>query len=345
MTLELFETRTMLVALEEAFPPKTFLIDTFFSKEKNFFPTKHVDIDHVKGIRRLAPYVKSTSEGKVVERIGFDAKSYVPPYIKVKTPTTAQLFLTRDAGQTVYGANDGPEARAQKQLGKDLADLSDMITRREEQQASQLLHTGKVTVVGDGYNDEIDFGMKATHLVTVSAANRWNAGTAYPLEQLRQYKRTGAQDCGLIFDKCIMGTDALDAFLKNTNVVSQLDTRRIDLGQIDPVEESKGVTYYGRIKDCNLDLYTYEEYYVDPDTTVLTPMVAPKQILLGSTQARASMNYGAIEDLDAGANFAVARFPKSWREKDPSVQWLLLQSAPLLALHQVDGFMRVTVLA
>lgn len=343
MSISLFDTRTMLRALEVRFQPKVFLKDLFFSKETVAWPTKHVDIDVMKGKRRLAPYVRPTAAGKVVERVGFTTFTYQPPYIKPKMATTAQDFLSRNMGETVYGANDGPTQRAQRQLAKDLVELEDMIIRREETQAAELLETGKVTVTGDGLSTEIDFLMDATHIITLAGGDLWSAATAYPLEDLRVWKRLIAKDCGLNPDKCIMGTNALDAFLKNTNVVNQLDTRRIDLGKIDPVEQADGVTFYGRIKDVSLDLYTYEEYYIHPTTLVLTPMINADKVYLGSTRARCAVNYGAIQDLDVGSNFAVPRFPKSWREKDPSVQWLLLQSAPLLSMHQPDAFVVVKV--
>lgn len=345
MTISIYETRTMLQALEERFPPYTFLKDMFFSKEVNTFVTKHVDIDVMKGKRRVAPYVKPTSEGQVVERIGYRTDTYEPPYIKPKMPTTAQLFLDRQMGNTIYGPNDGPEQRAAMQMGKDLAELEDMIIRREETQAAELLNTGLVTITGDGFSETIDFQMSASHKITLSGTDLWDNASAQPLEKLRQIKRIVTKDSGLVPNVCIMGFDALDAFIKHANVKGALDTRRIDLGQILPVEQAMGVTYYGRIRDIGMDLYTYEEYYIHPTTTVLTPMVPEKKVFIGSTQARCSTNYGAIQDLDAGGNFAVSRFPKSWRTKDPSTQWLLLQSAPLLAMNQVDAFASVTVLA
>lgn len=46
--ISMFETRTMLQALEKMFLPKTFLLNTFFSDIETF-NTEHVDIDIVKG--------------------------------------------------------------------------------------------------------------------------------------------------------------------------------------------------------------------------------------------------------------------------------------------------------
>jgi len=335
--LALFETRTMLAALEQMLPARTFLKDNFFTEEI-VFNTKHVDIDIKKGKRRLAPYVKPVAQGKLVDRIGFKTYSYIPPYVKPKMATNAQDFLTRNIGETIYGANDGPQQRAEKQLGADLAELDDMITRREETQASELLHTGIVTVTGEGYSETIDFGMPATHKITLTGNDLWTDTTnSDPLVDLRTWKRLIAQDSGLVPTDVIMGSDALDAFLNHPKVQNQLDTRRIDLGQITPAMLADGVTFYGRIRDIGCDLWTYEEYYIDPATAPTEkPMIEVDKVLMLSRRARTSVNYGAIQDLRANA--AVPRFPKSWEEEDPSVRYLLVQSAPLLALHQVDAF-------
>ena len=339
--LPLFETRTMLDALEQSYPPKLFLRDTFFTRVETF-QTEHIDIDVRKGKRRVAPYVHPRAEGKVVERIGFKTHTYKPPYIKEKMPTTAQDFLTRNIGETVYGANDGPQQRAEKQLGKDLADMQDMILRREETQASELLQTGKVTIVGDGIDDVIDFVIESSHLPVLAGSDLWSHADSDPLKDLRHWKRLVVQDSGIVPTIAIFGADVIDAFIKNAKVQNVLDNRRIVMGQIDPNMLPNGVTYYGNVKDVGLDIYTYDEWYVDPTTTVEMPMIGPKKVVMGSPQARTYRNYGAIQDLKA--TFAVPMFPKSWETEDPSVRWLLLQSAPLLSLNQVDAFLCATVL-
>lgn len=333
--LALFETRNMLRALEQMKPPRTFLRRNFFV-ETNTFNSKNVDIDIRKGKRRLAVYVKPVAEGKLVDRIGFKTYSYAPPYVKMKMATTAQDFLTRGVGETIYGASDGPMQRAQKQVGKDLAELDEMITRLEENQAAELLDTGIVTVVGEGINDTIDYVMPASHKITLTGTDLWTDTTnADPHQDLKTWKRLIAKDSGLIPTDVIMGTAAIDAYIVHPKVTTAFDTRRIDLGLITPEQIEDGVIFYGRIREVGVDVWTYEEYYLDNAGTE-QDMVDPNKVLMVTRRARTSKNYGAIQDLKANA--AVPRFPKSWEEEDPSVRFVMLQSAPLLALHQVDAF-------
>lgn len=341
--IDLFETRTMLRALEQMKAAKTFLLDTFF-KTMETSTTANVDIDIIKGKRKLAPFVSPKMQGKVMDRLGFATRSYKPPYVKPKMVTTAQDFLNRNAGDHIYAGADTAASRAAKQVGKDLRYLEEIITRREEWMASQLLQTGKVAIVGDGVDDEIDFGMDASHLITLTGNDLWSDQTnSTPLEDLRAWRRIILKDSGLNTTDAIMGSDALDAFLDHPDVQNKLDTRRIDLGQIDPRQTPAGAIYYGRIKDVALDLWVYDEWYYDEDTSTEKPMIDTKKVVLGSTQARTARHYGAIQDLEATAS--VPRFPKSWTEQDPSVRFIMVQSAPLVSLHQVDGFLCAAVLS
>lgn len=341
-TINLFDTRNMIQALRQMLPVKTFLKDNFFP-EVSIHNTRNIDIDIKKGKRRLPLYVKREAEGTLVERIGFVTRSYTPPYIKPKMVTTATDFLKRDENRTVYQTDEGPMARAQRRLGEDLSDLEEMITRAEEYQAAQLLQGGILSLKGDGFTDTIDFEVPASHKPVLAGGDLWDSTTEEPLEDLRVWKRLVKKDSGLNITDVIMGTEALDAFLKSPQVVNSLDTRRMDLGTIIPEEMADGVTFYGRIRDVGVDLWTYDEWYVDPISGVETAMVDPKKVIVATRRARTAVHYGAIEDLDA--NFAMARFAKSWKKDDPSAQMIMVQSAPLVALHQVDAFIIATVLS
>lgn len=341
MAVDIFQTRVMLRALEQMYKPKMFLRDTFF-KEVKTSNSRHVDIDIMKGKRRLAPYVSPLMEGKLVERVGFETKTYEPPYVKPKMVSTATEFLNRSLGEHIYAGNKTPAQRAREAMGKDLRTLNEEVDRLEESQAASVLDNGIVTAIGDGVNATIDFGMDATHKVTLTGNALWTDETnANPILNINQWKRLCAKDSGLVPDAVIMGATAWDNFVKHPKTKTALDTRRIDLGIIDPRMLPSGAQYMGYLKEAQVDVYTYDEYYLN-SSAVLTPMVNVKKVLMGSTKARAIRHYGAIQDLEALAS--VSRFPKSWIKQDPSVRYVMIQSAPLMGLHQVDAFLAATVI-
>ena len=203
MSIDLYNQRTMIRALETRFKPRMFLRDMFFhGQDPQTHTTTSFDIDIFKGKRRVAPYVKPIHQGVLVEKEGFTTKNFTPPYVKPKFVSKAQDFLTREIGKTMYAPGDGPSQRAQKQLGKELAEGDDMISRLEETQAAQLMETGKVVVTGKGYDGlEIDFGMDANHIITLSGTDLWTDAASQPLEQFRAWNQLTVKDAGLQIKK------------------------------------------------------------------------------------------------------------------------------------------------
>ena len=336
MTINMFDTRSMLRLLAQMLPVRTFLLDMFFT-ETEFSNTAYVDIDIIKGKRKMAPFVSPMAEGKMIERDGYTTKSFAPPYIKPKWITSAADILKRDPGNHVYAGNASPAQRAMEMLSKDLAEADKMITRREEWMAAQALNTGSIVVTGDGVSATIDFGMKASHKITLTGNSLWTDSASTPLEDLRTWRDLVAQSSGFVPNVGVFGQSVINALLAHADFQNQLNTRRIDLGSIDPqFLAEQGVVYYGHIKDVGLDIYGYMEWY-DLDGTEY-PMVPVDKIFLGSTGARTARHYGAIQDLEFSGGASVRLFPKSWMEKDPSGQVLLVQSAPLVVPHQIDAF-------
>ena len=338
MAIDIFEVRSMLRQIEQMKAAQSFLRDMFFP-EVNVSTTPKVDIDIVKGKRRVAPYVSPKLEGKVVARLGFSTNTVEPPHVKPKMVTDAEDLYKRQPGQTVYEGGLTPLQQAGMQLGKDMRELTDMIDRVEELQAAEALRTGKVTISGEGVEMEVDFQMSADHIVTLTSTAKWSDAGSDPLANLRTWRRKILQDSGMVPDVAVFGSSVIDTFLNHAKVQNLLNNRRIDLGFINPQALPNGVTYYGYINEVALDVYGYDEWYLDSAGDE-QPMLPANRILMGSTRARNVRHYGAIKDVEVG-DFAVRRFPKSWTQKDPSQRFLMVISAPLMALHQVDAFMSI----
>lgn len=340
-TIDLFQTRVMLSILEQMLPVRTFFFDRFFDGQSpRVSNTEHIDIDVVKGNRRMAPFVNPKLEGKVVERDGYTTFSYKPAYIKPKMITTAEDILKRQAGEVIYGATSTPSTRAAEQLAQDMAELDRMITRRIEWMCAKALTTGKIPVQGDGVDDEVDFLMSSDNIITLSGSALWTDHTdSDPLQNLKAWKRQVSKQSGLVVTDAVFGADAMDNFLKCDNVLGAnnlFDMRNVNIGRIEPrVMADMGVTYYGTITEIGLDLWTYEEYFYNEVTKTTDDMMPKDKVLLLAAGARREMHYGAIKDLSAIA--PVPRFPKSWITEDPSSRLLMVQSSPLPAPHQIDG--------
>lgn len=354
MAISLFERRRMAQALREMKPARTFLRNTFF-RTHQVYDTEHVDVDVQKGQRRLAPFVNPNLPGKVVERIGFTTHTYTAPSVAMERPTTAADLLTRQPGEDVYEPKS-PEDRAAEILGADLAELDDMIARREEWMCAQALFTDGIHIVGEGVDETINFGRSSDNEVPLPAeARRWNtATTARVLTDLMDWRRIVTRSGAPAPTLGVMGAKAADAFLHNDKLNAMLDIRNADFGRLAPMvgaELPDGVVYLGRIPAAGLDLFSYDEWYVDESTGVETALVPSEYILLGSPNVRTELRYGAVpvaSGTDGDSTITLVRgerVPDSWVTKSPAKRWLKVSSRPLPVPIQVDGFLVAQVVA
>jgi hypothetical protein len=346
-TADLYSRRSMLAALNLVPPVKRFLTNTFFSQVEQH-DTDTIDIDVTRGGRRMAPFVHAAHEGKPKQRAGFKTLTYRIPYIKELFTLSAHEILQRQPGQGLWDPGLSPAAQALQKMAVEMKESSDSIDRRVEWMCAQLLSTGSVRCVGEGTDETIDFLLPTAHNITLSGAALWSAPTtATPLTNLRNWKRIQSQK-GKVTTDFIFGTDAYDAFMTNTaevkGVNSMFDKTRITIGQIDPQMQADGVTYVGRINEIGVDIWVYEEWYADDQAdNKEKPMIDPKKVIGIARSARRTLHYGAIKDLDATGAFA--KFPKSWKCENPSAMVGLIQSAPLPALHDIEGIIVGKVIA
>ena len=149
---------------------------------------------------------------------------------------------------------------------------------------------------------------------------------------------------GVVAKTVVLDPDAWKLFRSNASVEKYLDYRRGTNNTLnkDPIVRGKDskARYVGSIGD--FDLWVYNDSYIGDDgkTTNLLPS---KTVILGSKDGlEGTRCYGAIHD--EKANWTAQRyFTKSWIEEDPSVRWLLLQSAPLVVPYRPNASMCVTV--
>jgi len=339
--IDIFDTRNLMAIVKYIFPVVTPFKSMFFSNEK-ISNTKFIDIDFVRGSRKLAPYVGPKMQSKTVDKRGFETRTVTPPYIKLKDVTTAEDILKRQVGRNIYQNNVSPAARARQMIAEQSSDFIDMIMRKIEFEAHRVLTTlGDVTFTGEGLNITINFNMKASHKITLAGTDKWDDAGSDPSKDIRDWAILIKKDAGLIPDMLILDNDATQLYINHAKVKDNLDTRRADMGFITPGAFGSGLQFIGHDRFASVDIWSYTEFY-ETDGGTVTPIMTTKTAVLGSTKAQTIMHFGAIEDVQVGTA-STKFFPKSWIEEDPSARLLSIQSAPLPAPHQIDGFVSVTV--
>jgi len=345
----IYTPRTMGKVIQRMPPVHTFFRDTFF-KNRRTFVTKSVDVDFKKGSRALAPFVHPKIGGKTVPNAGYQTKTYTPVLLAPNKITTVDDLLTRSAGENPYSGRT-PAERAVEKLGEDFRELTEMIVRREEWMAATAIYTGQIPIIGDGLNEVIDFGFTNTETI-VTDAMKWSAATADPLADLERWRKQVQKEGFVNCNVCIMASDVSAAFIANEKVQKALDTKAYDLAVIKPRELPNGVTYIGTINKLGLDIYEYNEWYLDdwtdPAAPEQKPLVPDGTLALLSTTADYSIYYGAITMLaDNGVNFVTVegdKVPQTWVERRPDRRFLQLNSAPLTVPHEVNSWFVAHVL-
>lgn len=341
--VDLYTPRTLAEVVKTTPPVRTFLRDRFFTNVKTF-PTERVDIDIVKGNRKMAAFIHPMVGGEIVQAEGYETKSYAPPLINPATVSTADKLLARLPGEDMYSGKT-PADRAAEKLIEEYNQLNDMTTRREEWMAAQVLTTGQLKVKGKGVDEVIDFGL--TNKITLASTKKWGASAADIWGNLKDWKQQVSRNGFANANMVIMGKAAADAFLADATIKNMLDNRRIEIGAIKPEEMEGGLTYYGHLNLPGVDIYGYDEVYLDDETGETKPLIPDNVVLMIPSAASFMRAYGLCTYLDdAGAwhEAETDRLLCTYVEHRPDRRFIELQTHPLLIPDKIDSWFAATVL-
>lgn len=334
MPINIYETRTMLAAIEQRIPVHSFLLNTFFS---NFDTqtTEHIDVDFKKGKRKMAPFVAPRIGGVIMERAGFTTRTYKVPKIAPERILTIDDITKRGMGENIYSQKT-PEERAIELLAKDIGELDEYITRREEWMCREVLFNGKVIMTGEGVEQVVDYNF--TNTETLSGDDLWTSDLSDPIKDLKQWRRDIIKKTGKAPDIVVMASDAADAFVNNKKVKEYMDSRRINLGNIEPSVKDPAVTFIGKFPSLGIEIYSYDEWFLDDNETE-QPMIPAGKLLMGSTGMNKRI-YGAVTQMENGqfATYEGTRIPKKFVDEKNETQNIRLSSRPLPVPDDVDAW-------
>lgn len=341
-TVSIYTPRCLMEVVRQTPPVHTFFRDTFFTNVRQF-DTKEVDIDLVKGTRKMAPFVHPRVGGQEMPTAGYETKSYTAPLVNPYMVTTADQLMDRLPGEDPYSGRT-PAQRGAEKIMEEYRQLEDAATRREEWMCATALIYGKIPIVGKGVNDIIDF--LHSNRETLAAAKQWGKAGVDILADLERWEEAVRLEGFANVDGVIMGKKALQIFLDDEKVQKKLDNRRIEMGLIHPKDLPNGAKYIGHINQPNLDIYTYSEVYLDdwtnPEHPEVKPLVPDNAVLLASWSADYDMCYGSNTYKDAASGVWVTasgpRVLRSYFEHHPDRDMLELMARPLPVPNKVDSW-------
>lgn len=324
---DVFSTDVLTAVLQSLLGNPQFLLDRFFgiTQAEN---SEQIHFDVIQGKRRVAPFVSPLVEGQVVASQGFVTNTFTPAYIKDKRVFDMNRPLKRMPGEQI-GGTLAPADRIRALIAFDMQDQLNMLRRRFEVMCGEVLVTGKSTISGDKYPTVVvDFQRSATHSITASPL--WSAASPPILDNLQDWAQICLEDTGVFANDVIMTVDVWKVFRKDPAIVNILNIfrRYTDDPSVMPnAQVTEGGVLMGNIEGFNI--WVYSGWYVDPATGNEVPILPPGTVIMCSPALEGVQAYGAIRDEEIGLQ-PVPYYVKSWIQYDPSVRFVMLQSAPIM---------------
>jgi len=344
MGITLYSTHELRGVIETLRPPQTFWLDNFFPNVHTF-ETETIDFDMVDKSKRLAPFVAPTVQGKVMKSEGYTTKQFRPAYVKPKHTVDPRRVFKRRAGEAYAGAMS-PEARRNAIIADILQEQKDMHTRRREWMAAQAIVEDQVVVSGENYPTQtVQFGRSVSQSIALALGARWGEANVNPVENIETWAETMYLSSGVAPTKLILGLLAWKVFRADANVLKALDTNyRGASSNINVFEPGNGTSVQFRGRLGALEVWTYNDTYVDDAGASQVMMDQKKVVLVNPAGVEGARCFGAILDPHAGYQ-ATEEFVTNWIENDPPVEFIMSQSAPLMVPARPNASFVAKVLA
>jgi len=354
MAQSYYNTDILLASLEKTHPTSGFLKDRYFpAADDSVFATEDVLIEYKDGSRKMAPFVHPRKDGVIMERDGYQTERYTPADVKPKRPLTIDDLKKKGFGEALF-KNTSPAEREALILAKDIKELDEGISRREECMAAETLLTSGCVMKhlidenADKYDErEIRFYSEASNPNIYTPTNLWGSGSADIIGDLEALIELFATK-GLPFEDLIVGGNVAKTILKDANILKLLDNRRYELGQVAPVKLGDGVSQVAtlNILGNNINILSYQEKYVN-DAGALVPFI-PSGKIIATAPGAGKIVYGAVTQMEQADGqfhtYAGKRVPKYLADATNNVRTIGLTSRPLLIPNYKGSWISATVL-
>lgn len=341
MPLNIYSTHYLLAAIKELTPPTTFLRDRYFptNDATDIFETEDVLIEYKDGNKKVAPFVSPRKGGVTIHRDGSYMVRYTPPFVAPRRTLTIDELKVRGFGEALMSKLT-PQQRESIMILRDIEELGDMITRREEVMAAEILTTNKCimkhyaddlkTVVDE---KEIKFFDEGSNPASYTPATKWGESGAKIIDDIHAMVRMLSAK-GLPASELVVASDVANIIMNDEDIQKKLDIRNYNIGSFTPMELPDGVTrlcvlnVYGR----DITILAYDETY-ENENGVDTAYIPAGTVILTAPAVGRTM-YGAITQLEqsdgAFHTYAGRRVPKYLSDAVANTRSLTLSSSPLL---------------
>jgi len=280
------------------------------------------DLEIISGGKTLVPFVTPVEGGTLMHKKAREMQTVTAPRMRPKLQYSANELLEITApGESPILAPGVQPVEIERAVAGDMQSIKDDCELTLEYMCSQALCGGKISVDQDNIQFEIDFQMPAAHKIVLGAGATWDVATVDPSEDMNTWADLIIEECGMAPVAMICGTNAAQAFKRNPFVEGDLDNRNFNIGELSP---RVGQLRFGHYE--GVDCFRYGGQFTDAAGNPAL-MMHPDYVLLGVTDADASIEFGMPADLEnSGPN---EYFAKSKIRFDPSGIEYVSETRPL----------------
>lgn len=342
MAIDLTKTYTLLKAYEAIPPVTSFLKDRYFPTDAmtDVFNTSEVLVDYKDNGKKAAPFVAPSVGGMIIERSGFTTDKFEPPLIAPARSLSIDDLKKRGFGEAVF-SNVSPEQRKTLLTLRDLQELDQMTTRREEIMAAETMINSKCVMkhITDASSPATSPDEKVIQFYTGGSNPNvyvpsvgWEASGAKILQDIYAMSQM-LTNKGLPAEELIVSGDVADAIINDPTLQKLLDNSRMNLGGIAPLTLPAGASHIGTLNVFGkmIKIIAYTETYEDDEGTI-TPYIPAGTVILTAPACGRGL-YGAVTQLELDGEFYTypgRRVPLYRPDFEKNTRKLVLSSCPVL---------------
>lgn len=343
--MDMFSTATLLEVSRHIRTITPFWL-SFFPRQINF-DTEEIFFDRVdQDYRRLAPLVVPNVQGRPLGLGGYDSLSFKPAYVKPKHVVDPNMVIERRAGEGLVGGNTlSLEQRRQAAIAEITRIHDVMLTNRNEWLAARALIDGQVTLSGEDYPSTlVDFRRHSSLSYALTGNARWSEATSDPMTDLMNARVNANTRSGARVTKFVFGGTAWSYFTARVDLKDLMD--RNYGGVVADVQRLRdgyeGQEYMGSISGSQgggrMELWVDTSKYLDDAGN--EQFFLQQSTVVGVSNVEGIRCFGAIKDFRAGLR-PLEKFPKVYQQEDPSVEYYLTQSAPLMVPKKPNASFKI----
>lgn len=349
MAGQIYDTTTLLAVMSQQRIITPFWLGLF--PQQINFDTEDIAFDRVNtDYRKLAPFVAPNVQGRAHSLTGYDTVSFKPAYVKPKHVIDPNMVIPRRAGETLGSGSLSLMQRRDAVIAEITRQHRTMLTNRNEWLAARAIIDGAVTIDGPDYPAvTVDFRRHASLSYVLAGAARWNQATGNPLLDIQAAKVNANVRSGARITKVVFGQAAWDYFCSRVDLKTMMSNQVVGGFTGTNVsllaDKYEGQEFMGIITGSNgggrIEAWVDTSKYVDGTGT--EQFFLDQNTVVGiSDMVEGTRCFGAIKDIDAGLQ-PLEVYSKMWRNEDPSVEYLLSQSAPLMVPKRPNASFKIVV--